>query len=127
MVVPAPAVWLLAARTFARSCRHSAGWKIALARFHVCGLLMFAAAFGIPLSLLWIVRSYLRDKWPAEIAEWPLPLLVTGVSTAVVYFVAVQPLYRKAKSGFSDLQRQTAVEMARELHRANVRRRLRRP
>ena len=39
----------------------------------------------------------------------------------------VQPLYRKAKSGFSDLQRQTAVEMARELHRADVRRRLRRP
>jgi hypothetical protein len=127
-VVPAPAVWLAAATSFARSCRHRAGWKIALARFHFYALTMFGAAFGIPLSLLWIVGSYLRGKWPVEIAQsLLLVLLVSGVSFAVVYFVAVQPLYRKAKSGFMDLQQQTAVELARELHRADVRRRLRRP
>ena len=128
MLVPAPSVWLLGADSFARSCRCSAGWRRALARFHVYGLLMFAAGIGIPLLLLWIVVSYLRERWGGDIGPAVVPaLLVSGVSFAVLYFVAVRPLYHMAKSGFKGLQQQTAVEMARELHRADLRRRLHRP
>ncbi|UCG17166.1 MAG: hypothetical protein JSV19_03875, partial [Phycisphaerales bacterium] len=127
MLVPAPSVWLLGADSFGRSCRHTAGWKIALARFDVYGLLVFTTGIGIPLSLFWIVMSYVYGRWPGGLGKaLLLAALVSSVSFAVLYPTAVRPLYRKAKTGFKDLQQQTAVELARELHRADVRRRLRR-
>ncbi|UCG16857.1 MAG: hypothetical protein JSV19_02245, partial [Phycisphaerales bacterium] len=93
----------------------------------VAAIVMLATGIGIPLSLLWIVTAYLCGRWPGELGKALLPALaVSGASLAVLYPVAVRPLYRKAKTGFKDLQQQTAVELARELHRADVRRRLRR-
>jgi len=107
---------------FGHECQWRAGWFSALVRYSGYATLIFMVGFGLPISVLWSGHLMLNLSGWGDLAcaVW-LALLLLGVSLSVL---PIRVLYRAAQGTIRELQRETAVQMAREAHRLDVARQL---
>jgi predicted membrane protein len=108
---------------FAHECQYRRGWVGALLRYSGCATLILIVGFGIPVSLLWLAHSTLNlSAWGDLACVMWLALLLLGGSLSAL---PIRVLYRTAQATIRELQREAAVQMAREAHRLDVERQLR--
>ncbi|MBN1514626.1 MAG: hypothetical protein JXB13_21600 [Phycisphaerae bacterium] len=108
------------ASAFGHECQYRPGWFRALLRYFGYAALILTIGFGFPISVLWLAHSTLKLSGQGDLAcvMW-LALLLLGVSLSVL---PIRVLYRAAQRTIRELQRETAVQMAREAHRQSVER-----
>lgn len=106
---------------YRRTCRGRPGWLAALLRFHVGTLVMLAMILVAPFSLAWLAPFGRRSG--TSLANWTPWLGLAALPLAVLWFCVMWRLLRWTKAPMEALQRDVAVEVAREeLRRRGARR-----
>lgn len=105
---------------YRRTCRWRPGWLAALLRFHVGALAMLGLLLGLVFGLYackdWLERWYVRRSGGESF------MLVLLVALLVLVWL-MKPIYRWTKAPMEALQRDVAVEIAREELRRHAARR----
>jgi hypothetical protein len=123
-----PFLWLCAMARFAETCQWKSGWGKALARFHLYAFYVFAVVIGAPV-VLWPVLVALGNRMGSlsSIGACWVASLVSALVFGVLLRTVGPLLYHQATAGFEPLQRQVAMDLARQAHRTRIARQRRSP
>lgn len=97
---------------YRRTCRGRPGWLEALLRFHVGTLVMLAMVLVVPFSLAWLAPFGRRSG--TSLAKWMPWLGLAALPLVVLWVWVIWRLLRWTKAPMEALQRDVAVEVARE-------------
>jgi len=111
---------------FRDSCRSQPGWFAALARFHAVTFLLMAAVGGVFVAG-GSLAVHGTPRWDHE-SRYTRAMVLVAIMVYVLIRGLVPPIHRWVKTPMEQLQREVAVQMARErlrkeLHRKGSRRR----
>lgn len=112
--------WPLTVQRYKRSCLAKPGWGHALLRFQVAGATMIGLVVGLPLSIAWmLLRVFARG------GNVPILIVVIALTFATPFAFSwvISRAYRYAKGPMESLQRQVAVDLARDVLRRRLARR----
>jgi hypothetical protein len=97
---------------YRRSCLNQPGWLAALVRFHVVAVVMMALMLSTPV-LVWNLGKRI---WMNQ----PIAMVAAVFIALLLVFLIVSWLHRLAKAPMERLQREVAVEAAREFLRRTM-------
>jgi hypothetical protein len=123
-VVPAFAavvVWSIGATGFKNSCGARPGWLGVLWLYHLCALLLCAGVAGLFLAPMILQDLVGRNSWFSD-APAILPMVIILVGLILLIGVAGRWVHHRLKAAMEPLQRDRAVQIAREVLQRRLRR-----
>jgi len=117
-------VWVAGVYEFRSSCLAKPGWRAALLKYHLSGLVLVGLVAGLFGGAAWLVQLITGPYYAG--GTHPFIMLLTGVLAILGIRLGLKRLHRRVKVGMEQLQQEVAVTLARERLRDRLRRRRRR-